>query len=122
MEWEIIIHENPGYLEIKTAGKADKNGSLEMAKAITENMRKHRITRALIDHRMIESVEGGAADIYERPRIFKLIGAILNIRIAEIIKPEHIEHFRFFETVCLNQGYKFSIFQEKEPAQKWLLG
>jgi hypothetical protein len=120
MKWEIVIHEAPKYLEIITSGKADKDGSLEMAKAITENMRKNRITRALIDHRKIEAVEGRTIDIYDRPGKFKLIGAILGIRIAEIVKPEHVEHFSFFETVCLNQGYKFSIFQEREQAKKWL--
>lgn len=122
MEWEIIIHQEPRYLEVITRGKADKDGSLQMARAITENMRKHKTTKALIDHRKIESVEGKTIDIYDRPRKFRLIGAILGIQIAEIIKPEHIEHFRFFETVCLNQGYKFSIFQDEEPAKKWLLG
>jgi hypothetical protein len=120
MEWKIIIHESPRYLEVITSGIADKDSSLEMAKAISENMRKNRITRALVDHRQIEAVEGKIVDIYDRPKIFWLIGVILSIRIAEVIKPEHVRHFSFFETVCLNHGYKFSIFQERGPAERWL--
>lgn len=121
MEWDIIIHEEPRYLEIITRGNANKDGSLAMAQAVANEMRSHRLTRALIDHRKIETVEGVTIDIYDRPRMFRLIGMIFNIKIAEIIKPAHIEHFKFFETVCVNQGYEFSMFQEKEKAEKWLL-
>lgn len=120
MNWEIIIHESPRYLEVVTSGIADKEGSLEMAKNISENMRKNRITRALIDHRNLAAVEGKIIDIYDRPKAFRLIGVILGIRIAEVVKPEHERHFSFFETVCLNHGYKFAIFQQRGPAERWL--
>lgn len=120
MEWEIILHENKRYIEVITKGHADRDGSLEMAKVITENMRKHKYKKALIDHRKITSVSGRAAEIYYRPRIFKIIGVILGIKIAEIVKKEHVEHFRFLETVCNNHGFKFSIFHEREEAMEWL--
>jgi hypothetical protein len=121
MDWKIIIHNNPDYVEVTTNGIADKDGSLGMAKAITAVMRQNRINKALIDHRNIESITGEILDIYERPRIMKIIGAILRIRIAEIIKPDQIEHFRFLETVFRNQGFMFQIFHEREKAEKWLL-
>jgi hypothetical protein len=121
MEWKIVINKKDRYVEIITSGIADKDGSLRMAKAITENMRKNRITRALIDHSNIEAVTGEVTDIYYRPNILGIIGLIMKIRIAEVIHPEHLEHFRFFETVCINQGYRISIFQEKDQALKWLL-
>ena len=121
MDWEIIIHEKERFIEIITSGHADRDGSLKMATAITENMRKHRIKKALIDHRNISEVSGGITDIYYRPQILKIIGAIFRIRIAELIKIEHMDHFRFFETVCKNQGFQVSIFQEREKAINWLL-
>jgi hypothetical protein len=92
-----------------------------MAKIITETMRQNRITRVLIDHRKIEGVSGGIIDIYDRPKLLKVIGIILGIKIAEVIKPEHKKHFGFFETVCINQGFKILIFQERLPALEWLL-
>jgi hypothetical protein len=46
---------------------------------------------------------------------------ILRVKIAEIIKPEHLEHFSFFETVYRNHRYRLSIFQEKDEALAWLL-
>ena len=121
MEWETRIHNEEKYLEVITTGAADKEGSLNMAKIIKETMQRHRITKALIDHRGVESVSGEIIEIYDRPKLFIIMGVILGVRIAEIIKPEHVKHFRFFETVCINQGFKVSIFQERSSALEWLL-
>jgi len=121
MEWEIAVHRDEKFIEVVTRGTANKETSLKMAKDIAETMKRNRITKALIDHRAISSVSGEIVDIYERPKILKLIGIILRIRIAEIIKPEHKEHFEFFETVMNNRGYIFSVFHDKVEALKWLL-
>lgn len=120
MDWEIIIHSDPKFVEVITMGIADMDGSFAMAQELTNVMRKDRITRALIDHRNIDSVQGGTLDVNERPGIMKLLGLIIKIRIAEIVKPDHVQHFQFLETVFLNQGFSFRIFQEKEKAEKWL--
>jgi hypothetical protein len=101
-------------------GIADMDGSFAMAQELKNVMRKDRITKALIDHRNIESVQGGTFDIYDRPGIMKVIGLIIKIRIAEIVKPDHIQHFRFLETAFLNQGFMLRVFQEKEKARMWL--
>jgi hypothetical protein len=121
MEWKIALHSEDKYIEIVTAGVADRDGSMEMAKVISSSMRKNKYTRALIDHRNIESVSGETMDIYERPNLFRFIGVILGVKIAEIINPEHRAHFRFLETVCRNRGFLFSIFYDKSAALDWLL-
>jgi hypothetical protein len=121
MEWKIAINSERKYIEVITSGIADPAGSLEMAKAIAGTMRANRIMKALIDHRNVESVTGNTVEIYNRPQLFRIIGLILGIRIAEIIKPEHLDHFKFFETVCVNRGYQLSIFQDKGEALSWLL-
>ncbi len=122
MEWEIKIIEGNRYLEVTTAGVADKDRSLQMAKAIKDTMRQNRITRALIDHRGLSGVSGEIVDIYNRPKLLRFIGLILRIRIAEVVKAEHTDHFKFFETVCFNQGIQLSVFRKKEEALTWLLG
>ena len=121
MKWKIVIHEEDKYIEVTTSGIADGDGSLNMAKAISQTMRAHRINKALIDHRYVDGVVGSTMDVYHRPKVFRLIGANLRIKIAEIIKPEHEEHFKFFERVCLNQGYHLAVFQDKDEALAWLL-
>lgn len=121
MEWQITLHRENTYIEVTTKGIADHESSLEMAKAIAKTMRTNRYTKVLIDHTNIEKVSGKVAEIYERPKLFKIIGVLLGIKIAEIINPHHLEHFRFLETVCINRGYKFSIFYDKTSALHWLL-
>ena len=119
MEFEFTIHKN--YIEISTEGNADKDSSMAMAKALTDKMRNNKIKRALIDHSNLDSVIGSVFDIYDRPKILRIIGAILGIKIAEIVKPEHRDHFKFLETVFINQGYQFQLFSKKDQAIKWLL-
>jgi hypothetical protein len=121
MDWNIVINGEFKYVEVITSGIADKDDSLNMAKAITHAMKTNRITKALIDHRNVESVTGSVFDIYNRPKLFRIIGIILRIKIAEIIKSEHLEHFKFLETVSVNQGYRMSTFQDREKALAWLL-
>ena len=121
MKWEIAVHDEDKYIEIITSGIADGDGSLNMARAIAQTMRAHRMTRTLIDHRNVESVIGNTVDVYHRPKILRIIGAILKIKIAEVIRPEHGEHFKFFETACRSMGYQLSVFQDKDEALAWLL-
>ncbi len=121
MEWNIVIHNEEKYVEIVTRGVVDGDSTIDMAKAIAQTMRSNRLIKALIDHRNVVNVIGGTSGTYSRPKIFRLIGLTLGIKIAEIIRPEHEGHFRFFESVCHNQGYRLSVFQEKDKALAWLL-
>jgi len=121
MEWNIALREESKYVEIVTSGVADKSGSLGMAKAIATALQEHKINRALIDHRNIDSVLGGTLEVYHRPEQLAEIGVIRGIKIAEIVKPEHQEFFSFLEVVCVNRGYEFSVFHDQESALAWLL-
>ena len=121
MEWTITLNEENLYVEIVTGGVADREGSLEMVKAISSALSKTQILKVLIDHRNISRVSGRAVDIYNRPMELKDVGVIQGIQVAEVVRPEHKEFFRFFETVCVNRGYLFSIFDNKKSALEWLL-
>jgi hypothetical protein len=120
MEWTITLNEENLYVEIVTSGVADREGSLEMVKAISSALSKTQILKVLIDHRNISRVSGRAADIYNRPMEFKAIGVIRGIKVALVVKPEHKEFFIFFETVCVNRGYRFALFDDKKSALEWL--
>ena len=121
MKWAIQINEKERYIEIITSGTADGKGSLDMAKSISSLLNEKKMRRVLIDHRNINSVSGGAVDVYSRPKEFPEIGVTHRIKVAEVVKPEHVEFFKFLEVVCVNRGYTFSTFSEKEPALDWLL-
>jgi hypothetical protein len=121
MDWNIVLHDQDGYIEVVTGGVADAEGTVGMTQAIAQTMRSHRVTKALIDHRGVTDVIGGVSGTYNRPKLFRLLGVVLGIKIAEVIRPEHAEHFKFFELVCVNQGYNLSVFQDKDKALAWLL-
>ena len=120
MEWTIILHEDKHYAEVVTNGIADQNGSLAMVKAISTALSKTNIKRVLIDHRNISKVSGGIVDIYNRPMKFEEMGVLQYVKVAEVVKPEHRKFFDFLETVCVNRGYDFSIFEDEKGALEWL--
>lgn len=120
MEWTIVVNEEHQYVEVMTRGIADKDSSLNMAKAILNETKTRQIKKILIDHRNLEHVSGSTIENYERPQLLKDSGAAPGVRIALIVKPAHWEHFRFFETVCVNHGFLVSIFHDKEKAMSWL--
>lgn len=120
MEWSIVVNEEHQCVEVVTRGIADKDSSLNMAKAILNETKTCQLKKILIDHRNLEHVTGSTMEIYERPKLLKESGAVPGVKIALIVKPEHWEHFKFFETVCVNQGLLFSLFQDKEKAMAWL--
>jgi len=120
MEWTSTVNEEKQYFEIVTSGIADRDGTLEMAKAIAVAMSNAGIKKVLIDHTNIESVSGRPAEVYQRSKQFEEVGVIHGIKVVEVVSPEHKEFFDFLETVCINRGYRFSIFCDKESALEWL--
>jgi hypothetical protein len=120
MEWTISLLENEQIVVIKTRGVADKDSSLEMAKSISKTMAQYEVSRCLIDHSDIESVSGTSVEIYYRPQKLSGIGVPSDIRIAEVVLPDHREHFSFLRSVCLQYGFSFRIFDDQDSAIQWL--
>jgi hypothetical protein len=121
MEWNIVEHVEDGYIEIITAGVADGEGSMKMAKALADSMRTHQVKKAIIDHRKVDYIIGNTTAFNDRPKAFDNAGPNLGIKIAEIIRPEHTGHFKYLETVFENLGHKVSVFRHKDEALTWLL-
>ena len=120
MEWTISYQPEQRVVIIQTQGIADETRTLEMAKSISKSMQEHKSTRCLIDHSAISSVTGDVIKVYNRPKILRGIGVPRNIKIAEIVLPDHRAHFGFFETVCRNNGFDLLIFNDRESAIDWL--
>ena len=121
MEWTITLNEENQYAEIVTSGIADRDGTLDMVKAISKAFCKTTIRKILIDHSNISETSGSAVQIYHRPMELQEIGMTRDIKVAEVVKTEHKEFFSFLETVCVNSGYIFAIFDDKKSALEWLL-
>jgi len=121
MEWIFKIHTEERYIEVITSGVVDGDCTVDMAKAIAKTMINNQMTRALIDHRNVEAVLSNTFAAYNRPKVFRFIGLTLGIKLAEIIRPDDKDHFKFFESICENQGYRLSVFEDKDKALTWLL-
>jgi hypothetical protein len=85
MEWNLVIHDKDRYVEVVTSGIVNSDGTIDMAQAIAQTMKSHWLTKALIDHRNVESVIGNISATYNRPKIFRFIGLTLGIKLAELI-------------------------------------
>ena len=120
MEWTNSFLPDEQVVVIKTSGIADGPGSLEMAKSIATTMQQYKTSRCLIDHSALVAVAGNSSDIYYRPPAISKTGIPSGVKIAELVKPEHKEHFGFLEFVCRENGFDFRVFEEREPAIKWL--
>ena len=120
MEWSIEIDKENKYAEIITRGVADQNGSRAMVGAITETMMKNQITKIIMDHRQISDVSGEIPEVRSRPRQLQEMGAVPDIKVAEVVKPEHEPFFSFLKIVFVNRGFQFAVFYDKETAIEWL--
>jgi|WetSurMetagenome_2_1015567.scaffolds.fasta_scaffold191995_1 hypothetical protein len=120
MEWTASFLSDQQIVVIQTHGVADEKSSLQMAKSIQTTMMQYKTKRCLIDHTAIDSFSGSSVDIYYRPQGLSGTGVPSDVKIAEVVRPAHREHFRFLETVCRNRGLDFRIFDDRESAIQWL--
>ena len=120
MEWTISFLPDQQIVVIQTHGVADEKGSLEMAKIIAKTMAEYKVMRCLIDHSAIDSVSGNVIEIYYRPKELTEIGVPSRVKIAEVVRPVHKEHFGFLEYVCRNYGFDFCVFEDRVSAIQWL--
>lgn len=121
MKWTITLNEENQYAEIVTSGIADRDGSREMAKEISMILSKAKIKKVLIDHRNISAVSGKILEVYHRPSELIEVGTPRDVHVAEVVKEDHKAFFSFLETVCVNSGFIFSTFEDKQSALEWLL-
>ena len=121
MEWKSSFLSDQQIVVIQTYGIADDAGSLEMAKNISRVMMQYKAARCLIDHSAIISVSGSSVEIYYRPQGLTETGIPSEVKIAEVVRPVHKEHFGFLETVFRNRGFDFRVFDDRESAIQWLI-
>jgi hypothetical protein len=85
---------------------------------------EHGVFRFLADTRQAKPGIG-SYEIYDLPDSYVSLGLPRSAMIA-VVAPAHTkdyDNYRFFETVCRNNGFHYvEIFDSMESAKKWLAG
>jgi hypothetical protein len=120
MEVDISYLPEDQMVIVKTHGDADAQSSGEMVKSIFMTMQKYRCFRCLLDHTEIRFVSGKTLEVFNRPEQMKNTGMPLNVKLAAVIPENYRDHFSFLETVCLNRGISYRVFENRNSAINWL--
>ncbi|HEY3276232.1 MAG TPA: hypothetical protein VGJ94_06395 [Syntrophorhabdaceae bacterium] len=83
---------------------------------------EHRVFRFLADAREAEPAME-THEIYDLPEYYASMGIPRATMVAVVTPPDrkYYDDFRFFETICRNNGYHYvQTFEEIEAAKEWL--
>jgi len=122
MGWNINFSEENKLVEIKYFGIVTKKDLEEAFSGAVELWKEHNTFLILSDCR---EMEGG----HTLSDLFGLIGELQNVDVLRNMKEAVIlskdddsaGNVEFWETACMNRGFKVRIFSEEEEARKWLL-
>jgi hypothetical protein len=118
----VSSEKRPGYLLIKCLGSMKNVDELRVfSQLIYEEIIKDNYTRILLRNDV--SLPVNPIEYYELVKSYAedLPDDIRMLKLANVVKPEHHEMIKFWETVCVNRGYNFHGFISEEEGVKWLI-
>ena len=121
MAWNIQYLPDQEIILVKNSGKNTYEDFIDRARELATLSEEIQVFRILSDNVEMET-EMGTLAIYELPRIYQEVGLSIKNKIAVLISPQDtgIDDFKFYETVCMNTGYRSKIFFRYEDALEWL--
>lgn len=84
---------------------------------------EHGTADCLLDLRKIDN-RASMAEVYDLPQLYTEMAVPRNVRISILVEPGQKDEaiIRFYETICLNRGWKANISFDAESAIAWLTG
>ena len=121
MPWEVKYIETENIVVILNSGELGYEDFVAEAKEGWRVMQQHQTFSCLVDDRNY-SHPVNLADLYSLPELYDSIGVDRHVKVALLFSPGNpvIGDFKFFETVCHNQGYNFRVFYDESEAKSWL--
>jgi len=107
-------------LRVRITGTMQQVPSLEFPIQIKGEMEKYGCRKCLIDFRKGEMIFNTTTTYY-RPDQFRELDVSFNNRVAFVVNTITTD-LRFFENVCVNNGYNFFMFDDYKKAKAWLKG
>jgi hypothetical protein len=124
MPYDFTIHNKGDHIRAEISGKRIRNKEVEdMVRVlfhVTDFCRKEGISRILIISSLTGRIPAIAA--YEIAQYTEKHGWNRSFKIADVdLNKESLEDSLFIETVAVNRGYRFRVFDNEKDAESWLL-
>lgn len=120
MQWLMYYDENDKIVYTKTTGVLNIKEASVMRNEGIALMRKHNCMLGLLDHSELTGDHLTTMDMYNLPKQYVRLGVPREFRLASVVPERFMENLNFYETVCRNNGYYFSVFFDRESALRWL--
>jgi len=121
MPWDVNYLEAEYLVIIQNSGELTNEDFIAETTEAWRVMRQHHTYACMVDNRNYHH-PFSLIDLYELPIFFDKIGVDRRVRVALLFNQGSPlkDDVRFFETVCINQGYNFKVFYEESEAKSWL--
>lgn len=82
---------------------------------------RHASSRCLVDLRLLNNT-ARITDLYQLPDSYPGMNMPFNVKIALLATPDHKdqEAIRFYETICVNRGWRVMTTFDREAGLRWL--
>lgn len=122
MPVKINLSENNNYIELIYNGSIVNDDLLYSLNKGLELMNESGINLFLADCREMTAAHS-ILDIFTKVQMYLDKGISKDIKEAVILpeSSETADKIKFYETACLNRGFRVKVFNEKDEALNWLL-
>ena len=122
MPWKLTYDAELGIVCCNYSGHVTADDFKKAAQETIALAIQQKTNLLLIDDFKLESAVS-TLEIYNMPKIYNEIQGNRKSRIALILPPSGKirEDVKFYETVCLNNGWKVRAFDKRSQATQWLL-
>jgi hypothetical protein len=117
--WTIQYLAEKHVLLIKTWGIHSPKESDGLVKEVNAMKLDPDQTKILIDHRDA-IIKFKTMEIFNLPQSYRQSELSQRFRVALVFKQISSDE-QFYETVCVNRGYKISVFTDYDKAMNWLM-
>jgi hypothetical protein len=110
-----------GLICIITRGALTMEDYVASTREVSRLIAEHGVHNCLIDGTELRN-QATPIEIYSLPKLYLETGIPRTVRVAFLVSDQSypMEDIRFYETVCLNNGYHVRIFSDNNAALSWL--
>lgn len=121
MGWKVQYSSHSKVVTLKSEGFIPLQDFPDRLRQVVRTARENQTNRFLLDDTEFDT-QVSTLSIYELPKLYDEAGFSMQDQIAVVISPDDtgLDDYRFFETVCINQGFKVKLFFSLEEAYQWL--